>query len=270
MIKIQDYFQRIGFTGSPGADLPTLQALHHLHPARIPFENIDVLLDGTIHLTLDQIGNKLINRQRGGYCFEQNNLLMAVLREIGFTVEPLMARVVWQQPVGAPAGPKTHMVLRTEIDGMPWLVDVGFGGMVLNTPLQFITDLEQQTAHAAYRLSEHGYGYMLEVQLKDQWMPMYHLSLDPLHPIDIEVANWYTSAHPHSKFRHTLMAARTTEDTRYSLLNNRLTLRKIGADPVQTILPDTDALATALTDHFLLPVQPEWLDVLQRQIVLSN
>ena len=130
MIKLQDYFQRIGFTSSPRADLPTLQALHQLHPAHIPFENIDVLLGEGINLTPNQISNKLIHRRRGGYCFEQNNLLMAVLRDIGFTVEPLMARVVWQQPDDAPAGPKTHMVLRTRIDGMPWLVDVGFGGLV--------------------------------------------------------------------------------------------------------------------------------------------
>ena len=36
------YFARIGYAGTPRADLDTLRALTELHPAAIPFEAVDV------------------------------------------------------------------------------------------------------------------------------------------------------------------------------------------------------------------------------------
>ena len=269
MTMLQDYFQRIGFTGSPAADLSTLREIHRLHPAAIPFENIDVLAGDGIDLAMDRIVDKLIGRGRGGYCFEQNWLLMTALRELGFDVEPLMARVVWQQPVGAPAGPKTHLVLRTLVDGEPWLVDVGFGGMVLTAPLILTPDLQQPTPHETFRLIEQRFGYQLEVLLSQQWQPVYQLSMEPQQPIDIEVANWYTAAHPNSKFRHHLMAARVTDETRYTLLNNRLAVRHQG-QPADYQLLDTAGLARVLEEQFLLPVSDDWFELLQRQVEIAQ
>lgn len=36
----------------------------------------------------------MIGRRRGGFCFEQNGLLAAVLTDLGFDVVPLAGRVV--------------------------------------------------------------------------------------------------------------------------------------------------------------------------------
>lgn len=263
MIPLTDYFQRIGYEQSPEVDLATLKSLHSLHPASVAFENIDVLLDSGINLDMSQICNKLIYGGRGGYCFEQNNLFMAVLRRIGFEVEPLMARVLWQTPSGAPANPRTHMVLRTLIEGTPWLVDVGFGGLVLTTPLQFVPDLVQTTHHETFRLKEFNDGYILEVLLAGQWQPVYHLGAEVQQPIDIEVANWYTSTHPNSKFRQNLLAARATKETRYTLLNNHFTVRHSGQEPERQTL-NTDELVTVLRESFLLPVQADWRHVLHQ------
>lgn len=260
MFNLNTYFQRIHFNGTPRADLITLRTLQALHPAYIPFENVDVLVDKGISLQLEHISDKLIDQQRGGYCFEHNTLLMAVLRELGFEVEPLMARALWRLPADAPAGPRTHMVLRTTIDGIPWLVDVGFGGLVLTAPLKMTADLEQPTQHETFRLMACEFGFLLEVNIRQQWQPVYHLGLEPQQPIDLEVANWYTSTHPHSKFRHNLIAARATMDTRYTLLNDRLTIRKQGAKTVHKTL-NVDEWMTALAEYFLLPVQPEWRTV---------
>src|SRR5690606_9412816 len=189
-----------------------------LHPAAIPFENIDVLLGRNINLELPAVFEKLVTAGRGGYCFEHNGMLMEVLRSIGFTVEPLLARVVWRRPEDAAPGPRSHMVLRTFVDDQPWLVDVGFGGLVLTAPLQFNANIVQDTQHESFRLINVPGGYRLEALLDKQWYPVYILGGEPVPDIDFEVANWYTSSHPESHFRHNLMAARTTEDTRYALL----------------------------------------------------
>ena len=41
--NLTDYLLRIGFTGQPQADLPTLRALMRCQLRSIPFENLDVL-----------------------------------------------------------------------------------------------------------------------------------------------------------------------------------------------------------------------------------
>jgi N-hydroxyarylamine O-acetyltransferase len=43
-VNIDAYFERIAFSGSIAPTLETLQQLHALHPAAIPFENLDPLL----------------------------------------------------------------------------------------------------------------------------------------------------------------------------------------------------------------------------------
>jgi hypothetical protein len=53
------------------------------------------------------------------------------------------------------------------------------------------------------------------------------------------------------------MVASTTEDTCYSLLNYRLTVRSRGAEPVKQML-DTAGLMEALSTLVLLPVEPAW------------
>ena len=43
-VNLNAYFERVGFAGSIAPNLTTLEALHSLHPAAIPFENLDPLL----------------------------------------------------------------------------------------------------------------------------------------------------------------------------------------------------------------------------------
>jgi N-hydroxyarylamine O-acetyltransferase len=80
------YLSRIGYRGPLAADTATLRALHLAHATHIPFENLDIQMGLPIRLDLDSLQDKLVRRRRGGYCFEQNSLLQAVLRSAGFEV----------------------------------------------------------------------------------------------------------------------------------------------------------------------------------------
>jgi N-hydroxyarylamine O-acetyltransferase len=46
---------------------------------------------------------------------------------------------------------------------------------------------------------------------------MYAFVPEAVHPVDFEVANWFTSTHPRSPFVRTLTAQRSTRDVRYIL-----------------------------------------------------
>ena len=87
------YFERIGYSGSPVANLQTLRKLHLLHLQRIPYENLDVFCLQGVKLDPDSLTCKILQRRRGGYCFEQNGLFLMALTELGFKVTPNLARV---------------------------------------------------------------------------------------------------------------------------------------------------------------------------------
>jgi len=74
------------------------------HTATIPFENLDILLGRPSLRDIGSIQAKLVDARRGGYCFEQNTLLRAVLERLGFTVESLMARAALPQDFVQPDG----------------------------------------------------------------------------------------------------------------------------------------------------------------------
>jgi RNA polymerase sigma factor (sigma-70 family) len=153
------YFARIGYRGPRAPTLETLHALS-LHQVRaIPFESLDVLLGVGVSLDPQAVEDKLVHRRRGGYCFEQNSLLLHVLGALGYRVQPISGRVRWQRTRDyTPA--RTHVLLRVELGERPgdesWLVDCGVGSMSLTSALRLELDTEQATAHEPRRLVAEG------------------------------------------------------------------------------------------------------------------
>lgn len=265
MIDLDAYFARIGYRGSRKPNLETLQALQSLHPSKIPFEAIDVLLGREIRLSPEALEEKLIRRKRGGYCFEQNNLFKNVLTALGFEVEGLIGRVVWLVPPENLPRPRTHMVLRVTLEGESWLVDVGFGSIVPTMPLRIGTEEAQKTPHDNYRLIHKDGQLILQAELEENWTPVYEISLEPQFLVDYELASWFTSTYPASNFRKSLMVSRTTPEYRAALLENRLTIRPCKGE-VQRDFLSVEQLEQALIDVFGLPVEPEWRPVLEKAV----
>ena len=73
------YFERTGYAGPREPTLDTLSGIVARHVESIPFENLDVLLGRDISLDPAAVEQKLVRQGRGGYCFEQNSLLLHVL-----------------------------------------------------------------------------------------------------------------------------------------------------------------------------------------------
>ncbi len=249
------YLDRIGHSGPCDASLDTLSALHERHACAIPFENIDVVLDRPIALDVPSLVRKLVEGRRGGYCFEHNGLFLAALRALGFDVAPLLARVRWQVPPGV-VTPQTHMALRVRIDGHAWLADAGFGGIGLMAPLSLEAAGVQTTRFEPRRLVPHGRNLLQQVQIAGTWQDVYVLHLDEAYPIDFEVANWFTSAHPASRFRQNLMAARADGLTRYALFNREFSVRSVDGSVRRRTLATLEELNAVLDTEFRIDVPP--------------
>jgi N-hydroxyarylamine O-acetyltransferase len=244
------YFKRIGFSGIAGTNLETLRALIRCHTASIPFENLDVLLNRPIRLETDAIEQKFIQSHRGGYCFEQNGFLLHILLALGFKATALSARVRLNVARDS-TPPRTHLFVRVMLEDVPWLCDVGVGGFSPTAPLQMDVQTEQFTPHEPRRIVREDGRYFHQVKLGTEWMDVCEFTLDEMPFIDRQLANYWTSTHPDSKFRNNLFAARAGENgTRYSILNSEFTHRKGSDILVQRELKTPAELLAHLADYF--------------------
>jgi N-hydroxyarylamine O-acetyltransferase len=259
------YLARIGYAGPRTATLDTLQAVHALHPAAIPFENLNPLLGWPVSLEVHSLQAKLVAGGRGGWCFEQNTLLRHGLEALGFSVTSLAARVLWNASPGSHLGPRSHMLLLVDVGGLIYLADVGFGGNVLTAPLRLQPHITQPTPNEPHRLLPLENGFVLEASWGGEWKPLYRFTLEPQFPADYEVSNWYLCHHPGSLFRQVLMTARVTAEGRYALRNNALAIHRNNRTE-KRILADAVALRSSLENDFALqlPESPELTALLER------
>jgi N-hydroxyarylamine O-acetyltransferase len=127
------YLERVGFAGTPRADLDTLTRLHRGHATYIPYENLDVQFGRKVTREPAAIFDKLVTRGRGGWCYEMNGLLGWALEEIGFEITPMAGGVRRAQLGDWTLG--NHLVLWVHLD-RPYLADVGFGdGLIDPVPI---------------------------------------------------------------------------------------------------------------------------------------
>ncbi len=134
---VRSYLDRIGIDETPAVTFDWLARLQRAHLSTVPFENLDVVAGRRVFTDLDHSLAKILDRNRGGWCFELNGAFGALLEAIGFPVGRLGAAVLLD-------GPTTvidHLTLEVMVDE-PFLVDVGFGDS-FSTPLRLNTTDEQ-------------------------------------------------------------------------------------------------------------------------------
>ncbi len=257
-IDLDSYFRRVGYSGSRAPTLETLRALHLRHALAIPFENLDPFLRRPVRLDLTSLERKLVRGGRGGYCFEHNLLFKAALDALGFRVAGLAARVVWNLPDGVTL-PRTHMLLRITIGGQDYIADVGFGGQTLTGPIRLLADVEQATPHEPFRLLAAGDGFVMQVLIGGDWKSLHRFELQEQLLPDYELANWYVSTHPESRFVKNLTVALPAADRRYALFNTEFAVHHLGRPSERRALAGAAEIRQVLREVFglALPDGPE-------------
>jgi arylamine N-acetyltransferase len=251
-LDLAGYLDRIAYGGSTDPTLDTLHGLVAAHNRRIPFENLDPLTGVPVDdLAAAALTDKLVHRRRGGYCYEHNGLMGFVLEALGYGVERFAGRVIWMSPPDAPLPAETHNVLGVTIPDTEgrFLVDVGFGGQTLSSPLRLEAGPVQPTRHEPYRLVATGDLLTLEAQVRGDWQPLYTFSTRPRPRIDLEVGSWWVSTHPRSHFVTGLTVALVTDEERWNLRGRNLAIHRDGR--TQRIRFDTGAqVLDTLIDRF--------------------
>jgi N-hydroxyarylamine O-acetyltransferase len=248
-MNLDAYLDRIGYAGPRTATPATLAAIAKRHAMAIPFENVSVLSAGAPDLDPAAVEAKLVRARRGGYCYEHNTLLSAALQAIGFDVVPLSARVRYGVPATV-ATPRSHMVLCVTTSDGRMLVDAGFGGLTLTSPVRIDASEPQATPHEWVRIVPGDDGCLLQARVADEWRDVYRFDFVRQHPVDYVQQNWHTATRPGALFAHNLVVALPSAEGRHTLFNRTLTFRDRAGQPHRRAIATIDGLRAALETPF--------------------
>lgn len=243
-MNVAAYLRRINYDGPTEPTAETLRELHRAHLLAVPFENLDIHLGREIILDAGLLYAKVIERRRGGFCYELNGAFAGLLRALGFDVKMLAAGVGRADSSFGPLF--DHMALLVETDG-PWLADVGFGEG-FREPLR-LDESEQAQAFGAYRIRRDDEWYILERRDGDTWPPEYRFTLQPYEYADYAEMCRYHQTSPQSSFTQKRVCTLATPEGRVTLSNNRLITTK-GRDRQERELTDELEIAAILRDQF--------------------
>jgi N-hydroxyarylamine O-acetyltransferase len=228
-MDIKTYLERLHYTGSLQPDANTLNGLHQAHMVRIPFENLDIALKRPIQLNDSALWEKIITHKRGGFCYELNGLFAWLLKQIGFEVTCLNARVF--DADGNLGIEFDHLALLVQAPGESerWLADVGFGDS-FNQPLNLDERNEQTQGLRAYRVDQTAAGTITwQRNYAGAWERLYFF--DPVphdFPGEYEAACLYHQNSPESPFTRKSIISRATPEGRVSLEAGYLILTQNG------------------------------------------
>jgi len=246
MVDTAAYLSRIGYSGPTEPNAETLRGLHRAHLYSVPFENLDIGLHRKIECTERAALHKIVERKRGGFCYEMNGAFSALLRSLGFEVTLLSARVAREDGT---LGPEfDHLTLRVDLDE-PWLADVGFGDSFIDA-LRLNPDVEQAQGRRQFRLVEQdGLWHMQRADSNQPWKLEYAFRLIPRRLEEFAAMCEYHQTSPESSFTRKRICTLARPDGRITLTENRLILTA-GGEKTEAKVDSAEEWATELKTNF--------------------
>lgn len=263
LFDIDRYLTRIGIERGNNALQPNLESLQTIqlsHMRSISFENLDVVNKKLISMDSYDTEKKLVFNNRGGYCFEQNTVIMNALLSLGFQVTPVLARARWNRPNDVDT-PYTHLVLLVTIDDIEYLVDVGFGGISSVVPVPVTGDIVK-AFDGNFRILKNDLdtdNFMLQWFLKDNWVDLYKFNNKRALMCDQMVGNWYSCTWPQARWTTCLFVSRIIGNERHHVLNSEYCIRFKDGTANRKQLESLDELFDVLSSVFglSLPIEDD-------------
>jgi N-hydroxyarylamine O-acetyltransferase len=190
---------------------------------------------------------KIVERGRGGFCYEANGLFAALLRALGFDVRMLSAGVADAE--GGFGPDFDHMTLMVTLE-QRWLVDVGFGDS-FREPLLLDERSEQVQGNHAYRIAPDG-AHLMMMQRDDsgEWKAQYRFTLQPHEYADYAEMCRYHQTSPQSHFTRARICSRATEEGRVTLSEMRFITTSQNGGRQERTLTSQEEYAAILYEHF--------------------
>jgi N-hydroxyarylamine O-acetyltransferase len=227
------YLARIGYEGPLTTDRETLEALMRAHLSTVPFENLDVFNGIEVATDTGWSLAKILDRGRGGWCFELNGAFGLLLETLGFEVARLGAAVL----LGGPSTFINHLALEVRLD-RPYLVDVGFGDSFCR-PLAMNRCGGQDGGTGEFELVPSPQGTTLTRSMDGVPAAQYRFKRVTLAMADFDDASRQLQATPNPTWHSQAFATRYLDGgpDRVTLIGNKLKVER-GAAVDNRIVPD--------------------------------
>ncbi len=197
---IDRYLQRIGvFSGDIDPTYEFLKEIHKAHYMTVPYENLDIVKGIPLDLSTEALYHKVVDCNRGGYCFELNGLFGALLRSLNYEVTDHLARFLLDEE-NIPM--RRHRVLKVQIADSEYVCDVGIGIEAPRIPLKLVENEVQNDGFADYRFEcEPFLGWVLwQKKLMSEWKKLYSFTDEVQLSVDFLQPSFYCEKSPESTF----------------------------------------------------------------------
>lgn len=197
-MQLQAYLDRIGYPVGLERTPENLHRLIRCHLETVPFENLDFCYHPRKMSTdPEALYHKVVERRRGGVCFELNGIFYWLLEQLGYEVYPLHVRL--HRGPGEPA-PITHRGNMVVLDGKKYFCDVGYGGPGPKGLVCVDGPEEQTIGGEPFRITRDGLYTTISRREADQWLPNISFADIPAINEDFSYLLFAFTADPQSHF----------------------------------------------------------------------
>ncbi|HAY32942.1 MAG TPA: arylamine N-acetyltransferase [Ignavibacteria bacterium] len=238
---LKEYLKRISYSGKLSPSPEVLTEIHRLHLLSIPFENLDIHLHKKLILDKDHLVKKILIQNRGGYCYELNGMFYLLLKEIGFKVKMISARVSDGKGGWGPEFDHMALIVEFENGKKNYLADVGFGDNFIS-PLLFETGKIQRDDAGFFKITKEDNDEFILKNSADgiEFRDGYKFTAAGRRWKDFEEMNEYQQTSENSHFTKNRVCSIATAKGRISLSSSKLTLTESFEKKITEINGDKD------------------------------
>lgn len=245
---ISEYLKHLDYHGSTTPCLEALNELHRQHTYHVPFENLALLGDYTPNLERDHLFDWIVNRSRGGVCYELNTSFYQLLSALGFSCDQISGAVNPGESMFA------HVSTLVHLPEGDYIVDVGFAGSAL-PPLKVDGNPATVCNGCEFQVTDQGDNVVLITRHASGQEPkrMYAVSLEPRRMSDYFGQYRWASAKGNTIFSEYPICAFQTPERRIVLRGGKLIVERDGRIVENRPIAPGEETERVLREYFDLP-----------------
>ncbi len=220
----EKYLNRIKHTGSLKPNLDLLKKLQKNHLMNVPFENLDIHYQTPIELDINRIYEKIIHKNRGGFCYELNGIFFELLLLLGFNAKRVSARTYKKNNEYNPEF--DHFTIIVKIGSTEYLTDVGFGEFIFE-PLKLQLGEIQNDERGSYSINKFENDYLRVSKIENgKSTPEFIFKNIERELIEFKEMCEYHQTSPNSHFIKKKLISRPTDNGRITISGNILKVKE--------------------------------------------
>ena len=218
----------------------------------VPFENLDIHYKTAIELDMSRIFEKVVNNNRGGFCYELNGLFYELLRLLGLNMKMVSARV-YSTDKKTISQEFDHLAIIANIDLVDYLVDVGFGEFSF-WPLEVKVGAVQHDQRGDFRIEKYDdMYYQVQKLVGGTWATEYVFSMQSRELTEFKEMCLYHQTSPDSHFTQNKMCSLATENGRITVSSDRIKIKE-GELTTEIPLSNESEFREALEKYFHISI----------------